>query len=173
MCGSQCPAWYDDAEVLDSEVVATACRQTATVMLQLLEDTVLYPCNVWTTVVALAVSLCPSHTHTKPELEQIGKWDLEAIEDICDLKVCLLQARRCEQGETSKHSVQPFLRRRRERTTQPRATSPTTRNYCQLATTKRSRDRYARLCLSNRRVQSERAILLPTLAQARYSKRPS
>ena len=41
MCSSPCAASYDDAEVLGSDVVATACRHAVSVMLQLLEVIVL------------------------------------------------------------------------------------------------------------------------------------
>ena len=65
ICSSPCAASYEDAEVLDSDVVATACRQNVWVIPQLLEDIVLSDLNAWSSVVALVVSLSVARMCTR------------------------------------------------------------------------------------------------------------
>ena len=67
MCSNQCAASYDDAEVFDSDVFATACHQKFPAMLQLLEDIVLCHCNAWTNALSSCTrpptkGLCSSKT---------------------------------------------------------------------------------------------------------------
>ena len=73
---SPCAASYDDAEVLDSVVVATACRHKGAsdaasprryrpLSLRRLDDR---RCSG-------RFSFCPSHVHLWPELDQIGGLD--------------------------------------------------------------------------------------------------